>query len=40
MEIDDITSFGFVMKCNDCGMLCDVVVALLNNTGLGVRVLL
>ena len=40
MEIDDLTSFGFVVKCNDCRMLCDVVVVLLNNTGLGARVLL
>ena len=40
MEIDDITSFGFVMKCNDCHMLCDVVVALLNNNGLGARLFL
>ena len=40
MEIDDLTSFGFVVKCNDCHMLCDVVVVLLNNTGLGARVFL
>ena len=40
MEIDDLTSFGFVVKCNDCRMLCDVIAALLNNTGLGARVFL
>jgi hypothetical protein len=38
VEVDDLTSFGFVVTSNDCQMLFDCVLVLLNNIGLGVRV--
>ena len=38
VEVDDLTSFGFLETSNDCQMLFDCGLVSLNNIGVGVRV--